>query len=61
MHKDITLLCAECKQEFVFTAGEQDFYRQKGLSHPLYCMICRGRKTAEERYFKSSKRKHDLS
>ena len=26
MYEDKTLVCKECGQEFVFTAGEQEFY-----------------------------------
>ncbi|MCS7003167.1 MAG: zinc-ribbon domain-containing protein, partial [Dehalococcoidia bacterium] len=28
---DRQLTCRDCGQEFIFTAGEQDFYRAKGL------------------------------
>ena len=28
--QDETLVCRECKEDFVFTKGEQIFYRQKG-------------------------------
>ena len=28
---DETLVCKECGNEFVFTAGEQKFYKEKGL------------------------------
>ena len=32
MYEDKTLICKECGNEFVFTAGEQEFYASKGLS-----------------------------
>lgn len=39
---DKTLVCKECGAEFVFTAGEQEFYRRKGLLHdPARCPACR--------------------
>ena len=31
MYEDKTLTCKECGAEFVFTAGEQEFYAEKGL------------------------------
>ena len=31
MYEDKTLVCRDCGQEFVFTAGEQEFYAEKGL------------------------------
>ena len=29
--EDKTLVCKECGKEFVFTAGEQAFYKEKAL------------------------------
>ena len=29
MYEDKTLVCKECGQEFVFTAGEQEFYAER--------------------------------
>ena len=31
MFEDKTLTCKECGAEFVFTAGEQEFYAKKAL------------------------------
>ena len=31
MFEDKTLKCKECGAEFVFTAGEQEFYAEKGF------------------------------
>ena len=31
MYEDKTLICKECGNEFVFTAGEQEFYAEKGF------------------------------
>ncbi len=40
---DIDLTCKECGQPFVFTAGEQEFYQQRGLlNQPGRCVTCRG-------------------
>ncbi len=39
---DKTLACRDCGSEFTFTAGEQDFYAQKGFSNePTRCSSCR--------------------
>ena len=39
---DKTLTCGECGAEFVFTAGEQEFYRSRGLENePKRCPDCR--------------------
>ena len=31
MYEDEKLICEDCGSEFVFTAGEQEFYATKGL------------------------------
>ena len=31
MYEDKTLVCKECGAEFVFTAGEQEFYAERGF------------------------------
>lgn len=48
MFQDKTLICKECGAEFVFTAGEQEFYAEKGfVNEPQRCKSCRqARKTA---------------
>lgn len=36
------LICEECNKEFEFTAGEKEFYAQKGFSNkPKRCKECR--------------------
>jgi CxxC-x17-CxxC domain-containing protein len=40
--EDKTLVCSDCQKEFVFTAGEQEFYEQRGLlNEPRRCPECR--------------------
>lgn len=56
MYEDKTLTCKECGNEFVFTAGEQEFYAEKGfVNEPQRCKECRNaRKQAakgEREYF----------
>ena len=42
MYEDKTLICKDCGKEFVFTAGEQEFYAEKGfVNEPLRCKECR--------------------
>ena len=46
MYSDKTLTCADCGQEFVFTASEQDFYAQRGFTEPRRCGSCRASRKA---------------
>ena len=42
MYEDKTLVCKECGNEFVFTAGEQEFYAERGFQNePQRCKSCR--------------------
>ena len=42
MFEDKTLVCKDCSVEFIFTAGEQGFYLEKGLlNEPQRCPDCR--------------------
>ena len=42
MYEDKTLICKDCGNEFIFTAGEQEFYAEKGFENePLRCKDCR--------------------
>jgi CxxC-x17-CxxC domain-containing protein len=41
-YADKTITCRDCGTEFVFTAGEQEFYAQKGFTNePTRCPSCR--------------------
>ena len=47
MFQDKTLVCKECGNEFVFTAGEQEFYAEKGFENePQRCKACRDARKA---------------
>ncbi|NLK87931.1 MAG: cytochrome C551 [Clostridiaceae bacterium] len=47
---DKTLLCKDCNQEFVFSEGEQAFYKEKGFENePQRCPDCRRAKKAQRR------------
>lgn len=42
MFQDKTLVCKDCGKEFIFTAGEQEFYAEKGFQNePVRCKDCR--------------------
>lgn len=45
MYQDKSLECKECGGDFVFTAGEQEFYAEKGFENePQRCKTCRDAK-----------------
>lgn len=47
---DKTLVCKDCGNEFVFTEGEQAFYKEKGFENePQRCPDCRRAKKAARR------------
>jgi hypothetical protein len=39
--QDQTLKCRDCKQDFVFTAGEQQFFAERQFTPPTRCKPCR--------------------
>lgn len=42
MYQDKNLICKDCGSEFVFTAGEQEFYAERGFENePQRCKSCR--------------------
>ena len=42
MFEDKVLVCKDCGAEFTFTAGEQEFYAEKGFrNEPTRCKACR--------------------
>ena len=47
---DKTLSCKDCGAEFVFSEGEQEFYKEKGFENePLRCPECRRRRKQNRR------------
>jgi len=45
--QDKSLTCTDCGQTFVFTAGEQEFFAQKGFQNePKRCKNCKAAKRA---------------
>jgi hypothetical protein len=45
---DKNLICKDCSKPFVFTEGEQTFYKEKGFENePQRCPDCRKAKKAQ--------------
>lgn len=45
--EDRRITCSDCGEEFIFTSGEQAFYREKGLTNaPTRCKACREKRKA---------------
>lgn len=50
MYQDEKLICEDCGSEFTFTAGEQEFYAEKGLvNKPKRCPECRKQRRQNNR------------
>lgn len=48
-YKDKTIKCIDCGEEFTFTAGEQEFYAEKGFTNePKRCKSCRDKRKQEK-------------
>jgi CxxC-x17-CxxC domain-containing protein len=48
VYTDRIMSCIDCGQEFTFTAGEQEFYAQRGFSEaPKRCTSCRAIRKAQ--------------
>lgn len=44
---DQTLICRDCGREFLYTAGEQQFYTERGFVPPTRCPNCRATRRAD--------------
>jgi cold shock CspA family protein len=42
------IVCAKCANEFIFTAGEAEFYLKRKISPPQNCRACREKRKAED-------------
>jgi len=56
---DKTINCRECKQDFTFTEGEQDFYAQRDFAEPKRCKPCRDARKARRREKTGGRRDFD--
>ena len=60
MYEDKTLVCKDCGAEFVFTAGEQEFYAEKGFQNePTRCKACRQARKASRPAAGAPREMHD--
>lgn len=51
---DKKLVCKDCGADFLFTDGEQDFYKEKGFTNePTRCPDCRKARKAQRGKFNS--------
>ena len=48
MAQDKDLICKDCGQAFTFTAGEQEFFQERGFSEPIRCKTCRDSRKAQK-------------
>jgi hypothetical protein len=44
--EDKVLICLDCGDSFLFNAGEQTYFKSKGLSQPKRCRACRQKRRA---------------
>ncbi|MEX1376470.1 MAG: zinc-ribbon domain containing protein [Eubacteriales bacterium] len=62
MYEDKTLACADCGDDFVFSASEQEFYAEKGFQNePKRCPDCRKARKSDRRQQRTGHREmHDV-
>ena len=54
---DRDVLCVDCGAQFVFSAGEQEFFQEKGFIHePRHCKQCKGKRE----FLRTGKRVHRI-
>ncbi len=47
---DKTLSCKDCNADFIFSEGEQEFYKEKGFENePQRCPACRAARKQQRR------------
>lgn len=46
---DKKIICKDCGKEFIFTEGEQNFYKEKGFKDPVRCKECRQTRKLERK------------
>jgi CxxC-x17-CxxC domain-containing protein len=58
---DKVLVCRDCNREFVFSAGEQEFYQSRGLQHePRRCPDCRNSRRQQDGASRPGRVMHDV-
>ncbi|HLE80301.1 MAG TPA: CxxC-x17-CxxC domain-containing protein [Dehalococcoidia bacterium] len=48
-YEDITLTCADCGEQFIFSADDQEFHASRGYQNPKRCPTCRQARRSEQR------------
>ena len=43
---DLEITCSECNTPFIFSEREQEYYRERNLTHPKRCKACRDARRA---------------
>lgn len=47
--EDKKITCKDCGKEFIFTVGEQEFFKEKGFENdPVRCPDCRRARKAQK-------------
>ena len=46
---DERIECVECGRTFIWSAGEQRYFREHGLVRPKHCLDCRSQRRNESR------------
>jgi len=60
MFQDKVITCKQCGAEFTFTAGEQEFYAEKGLTNePQRCKNCRDSMKRDRRDRRGERQMYD--
>ena len=58
---DKVLVCRDCSRDFVFSAGEQEFYQSRGLQHePSRCIDCRNTRRQQDGAGRPGRVMHDV-
>jgi len=52
--EDQTIICADCREKFIWDVEEQAFFREKGFAVPKRCLTCR-HKRREQRQLERAK------
>lgn len=61
MFQDKNLVCKDCGKDFVFTAGEQEFYATKGFQNePTRCKECRDSRKSQFNKGSSVKKSREM-
>lgn len=60
MYQDKILICKDCGREFIWTAGEQEFFAEKGFANePIRCKACREANKRDNSPLRTSREMYD--